>query len=234
MTDFKNYLSSNIYPGRGIIVGMTPGGKAAAAYFIMGRSANSRNRIFQKENENITIYPFDASKVSDPSLIIYSPIKRIGNLVAVTNGDQTDTVCEYISRGDKNAFENALDSRRFEPDSPNFTPRISAVLDLDTNLYYKISIIKSDGTGVKCRRFVFSYEAAAGAGHIIHTYLNDGNPLPSFVGEPVEVKIDDDIEKFSSEIWEGLNFDNKIALAVCFYDLQNKTSEIKIINKYVK
>lgn len=234
MTDLKNYLQSNTYHGRGIIVGLTPSGKAAVAYFIMGRSLNSRNRIFEKEGENVTIYPFDASKVSDPSLIIYSPVKRINDALVVTNGDQTDTICEFLVKGDKNAFTNALNTRRFEPDMPNFTPRISAILDLNENFRYSISILKSEGQGEKCFRYSFDYEAVNGTGHFIHTYMSDGNPLPSFTGEPISVNIDDDIDNFTSIIWENLNNDNKISLVVKFFDLANKTSQTKIINKNIK
>ncbi|HPG92776.1 MAG TPA: IMP cyclohydrolase [Clostridia bacterium] len=234
MTDLKKYLESNTYHGRGIIIGLTPSGKAAVAYFIMGRSLNSRNRVFEKEGENVTIYPFDAAKVSDPSLIIYYPIKKVNNTVVVTNGDQTDTVCDYLVKGDKNAFVNALNTRCFEPDSPNFTPRISAIFDLDENFRYSLSVLKSEGQGEKCFRFCFDYEGIIGTGHFIHTYMSDGNPLPSFTGEPVAVNIEDDIDTFTSLIWENLNNDNKISLVVKFFDLANKTFQTRIINKNIK
>ena len=223
-------LSSNTYPGRGIVVGMTPDGThAAIAYFIMGRSENSRNRIFKEEGENVTIYPHDPSKVEDPSLIIYSPIKVWENKTIVTNGDQTDTVYDFIKNG--KTFEEALKTREFEPDAPNFTPRISAMLTFDESYTYKMSILKSaDETGSACNRYTYCYNSIAGLGHFIHTYNCDGNPIPTFTGEPERVAILDDIDAFTDMIWTNLNKDNKISLYVRYIDLATGEVENRMIN----
>ena len=223
-------LSNNTYPGRGIVVGMTPDGtRAAIAYFIMGRSENSRNRIFKEEGENVTIYPHDPSKVEDPSLIIYSPIKVWENKTIVTNGDQTDTIYDFIKDG--KTFEEALLTREFEPDNPNFTPRISAMLTFADSYTYKMSILKSaDEIGSACNRYTYCYNSIAGLGHFIHTYNCDGNPIPTFTGEPERVAILDDIDAFCDMIWTNLNKDNKISLYVRYIDLKTGATENRMIN----
>ena len=223
-------LANNTYPGRGIVVGKTPDGKRAAiAYFIMGRSENSRNRIFKEEGTDVTIYPYDESKVEDPSLIIYSPIRVADNNVIVTNGDQTDTVYDYVIEGA--TFEKALETREFEPDAPNFTPRISAMLTFDESYTYKMSILKSaDPEGTACNRYTYCYNSIAGLGHFIHTYNCDGNPIPTFTGEPERVAILDDIDAFADMIWTNLNKDNKISLYVRYIDLATGETENRMIN----
>ena len=229
----EKLIGENTYPGRGIIVGKTPDGKkAAAAYFIMGRSENSRNRVFKEEGENVTIYPFDESKVTDPSLIIYSPLKVFENKLIITNGDQTDTIYNFLNSGE--SFEAALETRCFEPDAPNFTPRISAVAELaDNDFTYKMSILKSaDNVGGGCNRFCFSYEAVNGTGHFIHTYMHDGNPLPSFEGEPEAIEISDNIKEFAERIWNNLNEENKISLYVRYIDLHTGETENVMYNKH--
>ena len=231
-----NLLRGNSYAGRGIIVGKTDDGASAVfAYFIMGRSNNSRNRIFaEKENGEVIIYPYDYSKVEDPSLIIYSPVKVIKSHVIVTNGDQTDTVFSFIENG--KSFEEALQTRCFEPDAPNYTPRISAIIDLDpkkTDFTYKMSILKSgDAQGSVCNRYTFSYNPIAGLGHFIHTYACDGNPLPTFCGEPERVHICDDVDEFTSEIWNNLDKDNKISLYIRYINLKTGEYTNRLINKY--
>ena len=227
----SDILSNNTYPGRGIVIGKTPDGKSAAiAYFIMGRSENSRNRIFKEEGENVTIYPFDASKVEDPSLIIYSPLKVFENKLIVTNGDQTDTVYDFLKI--VKTFEEALETREFEPDAPNFTPRISGELTFcDSDFTYKMSILKSaDDAGSACNRYTYCYNALAGLGHFIHTYNCDGNPIPTFTGEPERVEILDDIDAFTEMIWENLNKDNKISLYVRYVDLNTGATQNRMIN----
>jgi len=228
--NLSDILSNNTYPGRGIVVGKTPDGRCAAiAYFIMGRSENSRNRVFREEGENVTIYPYDESKVEDPSLIIYSPIKVWENKVIVTNGDQTDTVYDFLKAG--KTFEEALLTREFEPDFPNFTPRISAELTLDNNYTYKMSILKSaDEKGTACNRYTYCYNGISGLGHFIHTYKCDGNPIPTFCGEPERVNILDDIDEFTDMIWTNLNKDNKISLYVRYIDLETGKTENRMIN----
>ena len=225
-------IEGNSYVGRGIVIGKSADGKKAVfAYFIMGRSENSRNRVFREEGDEITIYPFDASKVKDPSLIIYSPVRVVGNSVVVTNGDQTDTVRDYLLAG--KSFEAALETRCFEPDAPNFTPRISGILNFaDGDFDYKLSILKSaDAAGTACNRYTFSYAALAGLGHFIHTYNCDGDPIPTFTGEPERVAIPDDIEAFAKQIWEGLDENNKISLYVRYIDLSMGKYEKVLINK---
>ncbi len=221
----KDRIENNPYVGRGIIIGKSEDGKKAVfAYFIMGRSENSRNRVFVEEGDNVTIYPYDPSKVEDPSLIIYSPIKVVGNDVIVTNGDQTDTVEEFIKNG--SCFKKALKTRAFEPDAPNFTPRISGILHFDGDYSYEMSILKSaDEKGSACNRYFFEYQALDGIGHFIHTYVTDGNPLPTFMGEPERVKIPNDMDEFASEIWNNLDSNNKIALHVRYIDLESKDVE---------
>ena len=225
-------IKDNSYVGRGIVIGMSKDGKKAVfAYFIMGRSENSRNRIFTEKGEEITIYPFDASKVKDPSLIIYSPVRRAKDSVIVTNGDQTDTVYDFLMKG--KTFEEALETRCFEPDAPNFTPRISGVLDFkEGGFTYKMSILKSaDEKGSACNRYTFSYAPLAGVGHFIHTYNCDGDPIPTFTGEPERVAIPDDIRAFSGELWDNLNEANKISLYVRYTDLATGKYESVLINK---
>ena len=224
-------LSGNSYAGRGIIVGRAPGGMAVTAYFIMGRSENSRNRVFVKEGDDVTIYPFDESKVEDPSLIIYSPVKCAKDTLIVTNGDQTDTVYDFIMDG--KTFEQALDTREFEPDAPNFTPRISAAVKFDNGDFsYKMSILKSaDEKGSACARFTFSYPSICGCGHFLHTYVCDGNPIPTFQGEPERVALIDDIDEFTNEIWSNLDGNNKISLYVRYTDITTGKYIDRLINK---
>ncbi len=225
-------LNENTYPGRGIVIGKTPDGtKAAVAYFIMGRSENSRNRIFIEDGDDVVIHPFDASKVEDPSLIIYSPIRKLDNKLIVTNGDQTDTIYDGIVAG--KSFEEALRSRCFEPDAPNFTPRISGILDFaDEDFTYKMSILKSgDEKGSVCNRYTFEYTPICGLGHFIHTYNCDGNPIPTFTGEPERVAVLDDIDEFAELLWTNLNEKNKISLYVRYVDLASGDVESLMINK---
>ena len=226
------YIKDNSYVGRGIVIGKTKdGSKAATAYFIMGRSENSRNRIFTEKGEEVIIYPFDESKVEDPSLIIYSPIRKFDNNLIVTNGDQTDTVYDFLKEG--RTFEEALETREFEPDAPNFTPRISGMLTFDEGDFtYKMSILKSaDENGSACNRYTFSYNALNGLGHFIHTYNCDGNPIPTFTGEPDRVDIPNDIDEFTSQIWDNLDDNNKISIYVRFVDLKTGEIENRMINK---
>ena len=228
-------IKDNSYVGRGIVIGKSADGeKATFAYFIMGRSENSRNRIFTENGDDVTIYPFDASKVEDPSLIIYSPVRKIGNSLIVTNGDQTDTVYDFIKDG--KSFEEALETREFEPDSPNFTPRISGIMNFsDEDFSYKMSILKSaDPEGTECNRYTFSYKALSGLGHFIHTYNHDGNPIPTFTGEPERVEIPNDIDDFINNIWENLNEDNKISIYVRYVNLKDGSVENRMINKNQK
>ncbi len=225
-------LSANTYPGRGIVVGLSEDKKyAVSAYFIMGRSENSRNRVFIEEGEEVIIHPFDASKVEDPSLIIYSPIRKYENNLIVTNGDQTDTVYDGLVAG--KSFSDALTARCFEPDAPNFTPRISAMLTFaDSAFTYQMSILKSaDAEGSACNRYTFAYAPIAGVGHFLHTYNCDGNPIPTFTGEPERVTISGDIDAFTKGIWENLNEKNKISLYVRFTDLATGKIENRMINK---
>jgi len=225
-------INGNSYVGRGIVIGKSKDGKkAVTAYFIMGRSENSRNRIFIKEEGGIKILPFDASKVEDPSLIIYSPVRTYENNLIVTNGDQTDTVYDYLAEG--KTFESALETRKFEPDAPNFTPRISGMLTYNDNDFtYKMSILKSgDAEGTVCNRYTFSYAPINGLGHFIHTYNCDGNPIPTFTGEPERVEIPDCINEFTDIIWNNLDNNNKISLYVRYTDLSTGEYEEKMINK---
>ena len=233
MLSIEKELQSNSYPGRGIIIGKSAdGSKAVTAYFIMGRSENSRNRVFVEEGEGIRTQAFDESKLTDPSLIIYAPVRVLGNKTIVTNGDQTDTIYEGMDR--QMTFEQSLRSREFEPDGPNYTPRISGIMHIENGKYnYAMSILKSNnGNPDACNRYTFAYEnPVAGEGHFIHTYMNDGNPLPSFEGEPAWVKIDGDIDTFTNMIWNNLNEDNKVSLFVRFIDIKTGKYETRIINK---
>ena len=234
IADMGDVLSENTYPGRGIVIGKTPNGrKAVFAYFIMGRSENSRNRIFIENGDDVVIHPFDASKVEDPSLIIYSPIRKLDNKLIVTNGDQTDTV--YDGLVSAKSFEEALRSRCFEPDAPNFTPRISGILEFNNSDFtYKMSILKSgDAQGSVCNRYTFEYAPISGLGHFIHTYNSDGNPIPTFTGEPERIAVLDDIDEYTSLIWNNLNEQNKISLYVRYIDLADGSVENRMINKNV-
>ena len=233
MLSLAKELSSNAYPGRGIVIGKTKDGKkAVTAYFIMGRSSNSRNRVFVTEGEGIRTEAFDPSKLEDPSLIIYAPVRVLGNKTIVTNGDQTDTIYEGMDK--QLTFEQSLRSREFEPDGPNYTPRISGVMHIENGTYnYAMSILKSNnGNPEACNRYTFAYEnPVAGEGHLIHTYMHDGNPLPSFEGEPKLVEIDGDIDQFTDMVWNNLNQDNKVSLFVRFIDIETGEYETKIVNK---
>lgn len=226
-------LAGNTYPGRGIVIGKSPDGKyAVTAYFIMGRSSNSRNRIFVEDGEGIRTQAFDPSKLEDPSLIIYAPVRVLGNKTIVTNGDQTDTIYELMDQ--QQTFEQSLRTREFEPDGPNYTPRISGIMHLENGSYnYAMSILKSNnGDPSSCNRYTFAYEnPAAGEGHFIHTYMGDGNPLPSFEGEPMLVGIEGDIDTFTNMIWENLNEENKVSLFVRFIEIGSGKYETRIINK---
>lgn len=228
----KELLENNTYPGRGIIIGKTEDGtKAVTAYFIMGRSDNSRNRVFIEQGDEVIIHPFDASKVEDPSLIIYSPLRVYENNLIVTNGDQTDTVYDGLAAG--MSFEQALIQREFEPDAPNFTPRISGMITFDEGDFtYKMNILKSaDAQGSACNRYNFAYNSLSGVGHFIHTYVCDGNPIPTFMGEPERISINGDIDEFTNTIWNSLNEQNKISLYVRFVDLKTGEAENRMINK---
>ncbi len=227
----KAAVKGNSYVGRGIVLGKSKDGKkAVSAYFIMGRSENSRNRIFLDEGENVMIKPFDESKVEDPSLIIYYPMRKHENKLIVTNGDQTDTIYEFLKEG--KSFEEALDTRCFEPDGPNWTPRISGMFTFGEKLTYKMSILKSaDAEGSACNRYYFNYDALCGLGHFIHTYVQDGNPIPTFQGEPERVEIPYDIDAFTKEIWDNLDENNKISLYVRYIDLETGAAENRMINK---
>ena len=245
---FDELVKGNSYVGRGIIVGKSEDGKkAVTAYFIMGRSTNSRNRVFIETPDGIIIKPFDPSKLEDPSLVIYSPVREFKNYMIVTNGDQTDTVYKVLEKWESTfalnpiqvvdmsyAFEVGLSAREFEPDGPNWTPRISAMLSfLKANDFtYKMSILKSaDAEGSTCNRYTFNYNAVAGLGHFIHTYMQDGDPLPSFEGEPKWVKIDKDIDEFTQMLWNNLNEDNKVSLFVRYIDIETGKYETRIVNK---
>ena len=226
-------LNGNSYPGRGIVLGITPDGQqAAAAYFIMGRSVNSRNRVFVQEPDGIRTEAYDPALMKDPHLIIYHPVREIGKGLIVTNGDQTDTIWEYLAKGE--SWESALRTRQFEDDGPNWTPRISGLQAGDGS--YKMSILKAaDPEGSACARFFYEYPAIAGLGHFIHTYVCDGNPvIPTFQGEPERVEMCNDIDEFTKELWTNLNEDNKISLFVRYTDLETREVEQRIINKHVK
>ena len=229
----ENELSGCAYPGRGIVIGKSEDGtKAVTAYFIMGRSANSRNRVFVEDGEGIRTQAFDESKLEDPSLIIYAPVRVLNNSTIVTNGDQTDTIYDLMKAG--KTFEQSLRTRKFEPDEPNFTPRISGILNFENGEFdYAMSILKSNnGNGAACNRYTFSYETPlAGEGRFIHTYMHDGNPLPSFEGEPKFVGIEEDIDDFTNTLWNSLNEDNKVSLFVRYIDIATGEYETRIVNK---
>lgn len=232
VNEIDKLLDGNSYPGRGIVIGKTEDGKhAAIAYFIMGRSENSRNRIFTEKNGEVFTEPFDASKVEDPSLIIYAAIRQLDNKLIVTNGDQTDTIYEDLKKGV--CFGKALESREFEPDPPNYTPRISGLLEFNENNFeYKFSILKSiDANGSACARHTYSYPAIQGMGHFLHTYVCDGNPIPTFQGEPKRVKICNDIDCFTNKLWDALDADNKISLYTRFVNLESGEVQNRLINK---
>jgi IMP cyclohydrolase len=233
MISIEKELKENSYPGRGIIVGRSEDGtKAVIAYFIMGRSSNSRNRIFVEDGEGIRTQAFDPSKLEDPSLIIYAPVRVLGNKTIVTNGDQTDTIYDGMDK--QLTFEQSLRSREFEPDGPNYTPRISAVLHLEKGEFnYAMSILKSNnGNPDACNRYTFAYQnPVAGEAHFIHTYMGDGNPLPSFEGEPKLVGLEGDIDTFTSLVWENLNEENKVSLFVRYIDIETGKYETRIVNK---
>ena len=226
-------LRGNAYPGRGIVIGRTPdGNKAVTAYFIMGRSENSRNRVFVEDGAGIRTQAFDPSKLTDPSLIIYAPVRVLGNKTIVTNGDQTDTIYEGMDK--QLTFEQSLRSREFEPDGPNYTPRISGIMHIENGRYnFAMSILKSDdGDPQSCNRYTYAYEnPKAGQGRFIHTYMHDGNPLPSFEGEPKVVAISGEIDEFAKVVWENLNPDNKVSLFVRYIDIETGIYESRIINK---
>ena len=228
----EELLKDNVYPGRGIVIGKTPDGtKAVAAYFIMGRSENSRNRIFTEKNGEVFTEPYDAAKVSDPSLIIYAAVRSRENHLVVTNGNQTDTVIDGVRAG--KGFSESLESREFEPDGPNFTPRISGMLTFgEGDFTYQMSILKSaDAEGSACNRFTYSYSPLNGLGHFIHTYVCDGNPIPTFQGEPERMAVCDDIDEMTDRLWNALNEQNKISLYVRYIDLKTGTADSRLVNK---
>ena len=227
--DLNQELRGNAYPGRGIVIGKSQdGGCAVVAYFIMGRSVNSRNRIFAEEPDGIRTEAADPAKMEDPSLIIYHPVRQMGRGLIVTNGDQTDTIRDFLEKG--LPFEQALRTREFEPDGPNWTPRISGLLSPDGS--YKLSILKAaDEAGTACLRQTFEYPGQAGLGHFLHTYQCDGSPIPSFEGEPTPVTIEGDIDAFTSSLWESLNEDNKVSLFVRYIDLATGQAQTRIVNK---
>ena len=233
MLSLEEELKSNAYPGRGIVIGRSANGKdAVTAYFIMGRSQNSRNRVFVEEGQGIRTQAFDPSKLEDPSLIIYAPVRVLGNKTIVTNGDQTDTIYEGMDK--QLTFEQSLRCREFEPDGPNYTPRISGIMHIENGRYnYAMSILKSNnGSPDSCNRYTFAYEnPAAGEGHFIHTYMHDGNPLPSFEGEPKLVAIPDDMDAFTDMLWNSLNEENKVSLFVRYIDIATGKYTSKIVNK---
>jgi len=235
LNNLQELLQQNTYPGRGIVIGVSEDGKnAVSAYFIMGRSANSRNRVFREmENGDLITAPFDESKVEDPSLIIYNAVRKFGNHLIVTNGDQTDTIYDALASG--KSFLDACETRQFEPDAPNLTPRISGVLVFPgTGLRYQMSILKSaDAEGTACNRYYFRYTGLAGVGHFLHTYNCDGNPIPTFTGEPERVAIGSDIDAFANMMWENLNEQNKISLYVRYDNLETGEVQKRIFNKNV-
>lgn len=232
ISDIHQLISGNPYVGRGIVIGRSADGKkAAAAYFIMGRSQNSRNRVFTVKNGEVFTEPFDASRVQDPSLIIYAAVRSLGNKLIVTNGNQTDTIYEALKAG--KSFSQALSTREFEPDAPNLTPRISGLLIFEGDGFtYEMSILKSaDAEGSACCRYTFDYPALPGLGHFIHTYVTDGDPIPTFQGEPERVFIPDSIDEFSQSLWTGLDENNRISLYVRYVDLISGDIEERLINK---
>ena len=235
MVDLQRELAGNSYPGRGIVIGTSADGKyAVTAYFIMGRSENSRNRVFVEDGTGIRTQAFDPSKMQDPSLIIYAPVRTLGNYTIVTNGDQTDTI--YNMMDQQSTFEEALRTREFEPDAPNYTPRISGLMHIIGGRYdISMSILKSNhGDASSCQRFTYTYEnPKAGEGYFIHTYMGDGNPLPSYEGEPTLVNITGDIDTFTETVWNALNADNKVSLFTRFIEIETGKYESRIVNKNV-
>lgn len=233
MLKLEQELKNNEYPGRGIVIGRSADAKfAVTAYFIMGRSSNSRNRVFVTEGEGIRTQAFDPSKLEDPSLIIYAPVRVLGNKTIVTNGDQTDTIYDGMDK--QLTFEQSLRCREFEPDAPNYTPRISGIMHIEGGSYnYAMSILKSNnGDPSCCIRNTFAYQnPAAGEGRFIHTYMHDGNPLPSFEGEPKHVEISGNIDSFTDMIWNSLNADNKVSLFVRYINIEDGSYETRIVNK---
>ncbi|WP_288175812.1 IMP cyclohydrolase [Sporofaciens musculi] len=233
MLSIDRELKGNSYPGRGIIIGKSPDGKSAVtAYFIMGRSVNSRNRIFVEDGEGIRTQAFDPAKLTDPSLVIYAPVRVLGNKTIVTNGDQTDTI--YEGMDSQMTFEQSLRCREFEPDGPNYTPRISGIMHIENGNYnYAMSILKSNhGSPESCNRYTFAYEnPAAGEGHFIHTYQCDGDPLPSFEGEPKLIGVLDDMDAFTDMLWDSLNDENKVSLFVRYIDIATGKYKTRIVNK---
>lgn len=231
--DLAKELSSNDYPGRGIVIGKSDDGICAVtAYFIMGRSVNSRNRVFTRDGNGLRTEAFDPSKLTDPHLIIYSPVRVLDNKLIVTNGDQTDTIYDLMAKGQ--TFEQSLRTREYEDDAPNYTPRISGIMHFENdNFSYEMSILKSaNGNPECCNRYTFSYDKPLnGEGHFIHTYMGDGNPLPSFEGEPKLVGISGNIDEFTEMLWNSLNEDNKVSLFVRYVNLEDKTEETRIVNK---
>lgn len=229
--DLRSYLSSISYPGRGIVIGLSSDGKKAMlGYFIMGRSENSRNRIFKREGFGLRTVAADPAKMTDPSLIIYYPVRVLGDKTIVTNGDQTDTIYDFLERGE--SFEQALETRCFEPDGPNWTPRISGMIDMTDGFTYKMSILKAaDPEGKECERLFWDFEPQPGVGHIIHTYDGDGSPLPSFSGAPRPVKMDLDVHAFSKTMWYNLNEENKVSLFVRTIELESGRVDSRTVNK---
>ena len=234
MQSIAENLKNNAYPGRGIIIGLSPDGKkAVTAYFIMGRSENSRNRVFVEDGEGIRTEAYDPSKLQDPSLIIYAPVRVLGNKIIVTNGDQTDTIFDLMDK--QMTFEQSLRGREFEPDGPNYTPRISGIMHIESGSYsYAMSILKSNnGNPAACNRYTFAYSTPiAGEARFIHTYMGDGNPLPSFEGEPELVDVLDDIDAYTNLLWENLNEDNKVSLFVRYINLENGSCDTRMVNKH--
>ena len=229
-------IGKTSYPGRGIVIGVSEdGGYAATAYFIMGRSENSRNRVFVEDGDGIRTQAFDPAKLTDPSLIIYSPVRVLGDITIVTNGDQTDTIYDEMKKG--RTFTDSLRGRRFEPDAPNYTPRISGIMHVAGGSFdYQMSILKSDnGDPESDNRYSFAYTSPkAGRGHFIHTYMGDGNPLPSFEGEPTPVKIEGDIDQFTESVWSALDKENKVSLFVRYINIATGEYESRIVNKLKK
>lgn len=235
ISSMEERIRGNSYVGRGIVIGKSQDGeKACFAYFIMGRSANSRNRIFARREDGVYTEPFDASKVEDPSLIIYAAVRQYENKLIVTNGNQTDTIYDFIRNGD--SFEAALRTREFEPDAPNFTPRISGMITFENQDFtYEMSILKSaDAKGSACSRYHFTYPALPGVGHFLHTYICDGDPIPTFCGEPERVAIPHSIDAMTESLWNSLDADNKISLYVHYTDLKSGKTEERLINKNQK
>ena len=234
MTNLYEYLRDNSYPGRGIIIGKTPDGKnAVVVYFIMGRSVNSRNRVFVLEGENMKTQAHDENFLTDPSLVIYYPVRKNGNKIIVTNGDQTDTINDFLNSG--KSFKEALQTREFEPDAPNYTPRISGILTFENGGFsYEMSILKNNGEGKACNRYYYEYDMPLdGEARFIHTYETDGEPLPSFIGEPKLVKLKNDINETAEKIWQNLNEENKVSLYVKYIPLDGGETKYIIINKNI-